>query len=125
MAVEPPTEPAVCTRNSGLPDRAQGVGQVQLGHHDALEEVGGLADDDGVDVGPRHLGVVEGPRGRLADEAGDRHVAAGGLVLRLADADDGDSFLAHHVPFQDADEVLLQARARGGVGHARSRVAVE
>ena len=67
MAVEPPTEPAVWTRNMRLAGGAEGVGQEQLRHHHALEEVGGLADDDGVDVGPGHLGVVEGPLGGLAD----------------------------------------------------------
>jgi hypothetical protein len=40
---------------------ADGVGQGVLGDHDALEEVGGLADDDGVDVGHRHVGVLERP----------------------------------------------------------------
>ena len=45
----------------GLAHRPQGGGQVQLGHHDALEHVGGLADDHGVDVTPVHAGVLEGP----------------------------------------------------------------
>jgi hypothetical protein len=49
----------------------------------------------------RHLGVGEGPLGGLAQQAGQRHVAPGGGVLGLADADDGNSFLAHparHLP---------------------------
>ena len=52
MAVDPPTEPGGVHAEQRLAGRAEGVGQVQLGHHHALEEVGGLADDDGVDVGP-------------------------------------------------------------------------
>ena len=134
-----------------LAGRAERVGQVQLGHHHALEEVGRLADDDRVDVGPVELGVVRG-RGRgLPDEPGHRHVAPGRLVLGLADADDGDRVWAYWLAFArvppaswrsrrrrwscvplpaglrpfgsviappDAHEVLLQARAAGGVGDA-------
>ena len=84
-----------------LADRAERVGQEQLRHHHALEEVGGLADDDGVDVRPGHLGVGERPVGGLAHEAGHRHVAPGGRVLGLADADDGDSVVPISSPFQD------------------------
>ena len=121
-AVEPPTEPAVCTRIIGLPDRAERVGEVQLGHHHALEHVGRLADDDRVDVGQRQPGVVERPVGRLAAQPGDRHVAALGAVLGLADADDGAArcFIVTP-PSRTHDQVLLQARAAGRVGRrARS-----
>ena len=119
MAVEPPTEPAVCTRNSGLPVRAEGVGQEQLGHHHALEEVGRLADDDGVDVGPGHLGVGEGPLGGLPHEAGHRDVAPGGLVLGLADADDGDPLLAHQSsPSRTHTRFCCRHGPAGGVGDA-------
>ena len=71
----------------GLAHRAEGVGEVELGLHHALEQVGGLAEDHGVDVGHRHLGVVEGPEHRLAHETAERHVAAARLVVGLADAD--------------------------------------
>ena len=81
-----------------LARRAERVGQVQLGHHHALEEVGRLADHDGVDVGPGHLGVGQRTRRRLPDEPGHRHVAPGGLVLGLADPDDRDPVLAHQRP---------------------------
>ena len=94
-AVEPPTEPAVCTRNSGLPVQPERVGQVQLGHHHALEEVGRLADHDRVDVVPGHAGVGQRPLRRLAHEPDHRHVASRGLVLGLSDADDGDSLFGH------------------------------
>ena len=117
----------MCTRNSGLPARAERVGEVQLGHHHALEEVGRLADDDGVDVGPGHLGVGERAGGGLAHEPGHRDVAAGGLVLGLADADDGDPFLAHQPsPSRTHDQVLLEARAATWRGRRRgSAVAVD
>ena len=94
MAVDPPTDPAVCTRNSGLPTAPSASARYALGHHHALEEVGGLADDDGVDVVHRHVGVGERPVDGLAEQAGQRHVAPDRGVLGLADADDGDSFLA-------------------------------
>ncbi len=66
-AVDPPTEPAVCTRNIGLPDRTECRSQVELGHHHPLEHVGRLADHHRVDVAPAEVGVLEGHLGRLAD----------------------------------------------------------
>ena len=84
-----------------LADRAERVGQVELGLHDALEEVGGLAEHDGVDVGDGHVGVVEGPEHGLAHEAAEGDVAAARLVVGLADADDGGG--AHDAVLQDAD----------------------
>ena len=66
----------------------QRVGQVHLRHHQAFELVGRLADDDGVDVLPGHLGVVEGALTGLTDEARHRQVLADLGVLGLADADD-------------------------------------
>ena len=72
-----------------LAHRAEGVGQVELGLHDALEQVGRLAEDDGVDVGHRHVGVVERPEHGLAHEPAEGDVAATRLVVGLADADDG------------------------------------
>ena len=60
----------MCTRIIGLPGGAEGVRQIELRHHDALEGIGRLADDDGVDVLPRHVGVVEGALGRLPKQAG-------------------------------------------------------
>ena len=66
-----------------LADRAEGVGKVQLGHHDALEEVGRLADHHGVDVVERRPGIGERPVDRLAHEAVHRHVMALGDVLGL------------------------------------------
>jgi hypothetical protein len=64
MAVVPPTE-------QWLADGADGLGQESLGHHDALEEVGCLADDDGVDVVHRELGVGERPVDGLPEKTGE------------------------------------------------------
>ena len=64
-----------------LADRAERVGEVQLGHRDALEHVGRLADDDRVDVGVRHARVVERLLRGFAHEARDRHVLARGAVM--------------------------------------------
>ena len=93
--------PAVCTRSSGLPDGAERLGEEQLGHHHALEQVGRLADDDGVDVVERHVGVRERPVDGLAAQAGHRDVLALGAVVGLADADHGGGLLGHQFrPFQ-------------------------
>ena len=62
------------------------------------------------------LGVVEGPEDRLAHQTTEGHVEAARLVVGLADPDDGAGASAHGRALQDADEVLLQARARGRVG---------
>ena len=50
MAVDPPTDPTVLHADHRLADGADRVGEVQLRHRDTLEHVGGLADDDCVDV---------------------------------------------------------------------------
>ena len=57
-----------------LADRSQRLGQVRLGHHDALEEVGGLAHHDGVDVVHRQVRVRRAPgrRPRAATRAATR-----------------------------------------------------
>ncbi len=73
----------------GLAHRAEGVGEVELGLHHALEEVGSLAQHHGVDVGQRHLGVVEGPEDGLPHQTAEGHVEPPGLVVGLADPDDG------------------------------------
>ena len=68
---------------------AERVGEVQLGLHDALEQVGRLAEHDGVDVGHRHVGVVERPEHGFADEAAERDVTTPRLVVGLTDPDHG------------------------------------
>ena len=120
-AVEPPTEPAVCTRSSGLPGRAERVGQEQLGHHHALEQVGRLADDDRVDVVPADLRVGQRAVDGLAQQAGHRDVLALGAVVGLAGAEHGGELLAITRASMHADEVLLQGRAARRVGEHLGR----
>ena len=119
MAVEPPTEPAVCTRSSGLPTAPSDLGEEQLGHHHALEQVGRLADDDRVDVVEGEAGVLERAVDRLAAQAGHRDVLALGPVVGLADPDHGCWQLAHQfwpvLAVHHAHEVLLQGGAAGRV----------
>ena len=78
-----------------LPDRAERVGEVELRHRDTLEHVGGLADHDRVDVGPRHARVFERLDRGLAHETGHRHVLARGAVMRLTDPDDRNPIAGH------------------------------
>ena len=73
----------------GLAHGTEGIGEVELGLHDALEQVGGLAQHHGVDVGQGHVGVVEGPEHRLAHQAAEGHVETPGLVVGLAHPHDG------------------------------------
>ncbi len=87
----------------GLAHRAQGRSQVQLGHHDALEHVGGLADHHGVDVTPVEPGVLEGACRRLAHEPRDRDVLSLRGVLGLAHPDHRAA-LGHHAPFPAGPE---------------------
>ena len=101
-------------------DGAERVGEVQLGHHHALEEVGRLADDHGVDVRPGQLGVVQGASGGLADESGEGDVAAGGDVLGLADADDGHGLLAHRSPSRTATRFCCRQGPEVAWARARS-----
>ena len=74
---------------------AERVAEEQLGLHDALERVGGLADDDRVDVAIGQAGVLEGAVGRLSTEADHGQVGAGLGVLGLADADDCCWLMSH------------------------------
>ena len=78
-----------------LPHRAERVGEVELRHRDTLEHVGGLADDDRVDVRPRHVRVFERFDRGLAHEPGHRHVLARGAVMRLPDTDDRNPIAGH------------------------------
>ncbi len=106
----------------GFADGAERVGEVELRHHDALEEVGRLADHDGVDVGPAQPGVLQGADRRFADESGDGHVVPGGDVFGLADADDGDGLLTHErSPLPGRRPGSVAGRARRWRGRARGR----
>ena len=114
IAVEPPTEPAVCTRSSGLPDGAERLGEVELGHHHALEQVGRLADDDGVDVVERHVRRRRArgrwPRGTGRPSRRPRAWRGGGSGRRRSRRRAAWPSVAS-LRAQRADEVLLQRRA--------------
>ena len=88
----------MCTRSRGLPTAPERVGEVQLRHDHALERVGRLPDDDGVDVAEVHAGVLERLDGGLADQPGHRYVVAGRDVTGLTDPDDGGTDATHHSP---------------------------
>ncbi len=116
IAVEPPTLPAVCTRNIGLPTAPSASARYSSGIITPSNMSGALPMTTASMSDHVVLRVVERPLRGLAHEPGDRDVAACRLVLGLADADDRDA-LSHSLTLQDADQVLLQARARRGVGH--------
>ena len=80
-----------------LADRAQSVREVELGFHDAFEEVGGLSKDDSVDVGHGHPGVIECPEHRLSHQATEGHIETARLVVRLADSNHSAGACAHGV----------------------------
>ena len=83
-----------------LVGRPHCVGHEQLGHHDALEEVGRLADDDGIDVVERRSRVGQRAVDGLAHEAVHRHILALGDVLGLPRAQHRGELLGHQLlPF--------------------------
>ena len=106
-----------------LAGSADRVGHEQFGHHDALEEVGRLADDDGVDVVERRTRVFECLVDGLAHQAVHRDVLALGDVLGLPGPENRSELSRHATSaLQDCDQILLQRRATGGVSqHARRR----
>ena len=73
----------------GLAHGAERVGKVELRLHHAFEEVGRFAEDDSFDIGESHVGVVKSPEDGFTHEATEGHVETAGLVVGLADADDG------------------------------------
>ena len=79
----------------GLADRAQSVREVELGVHDAFEEVGCLSKDDTVDVGHGHPGVIEGTEHRLSNQATEGHIETARLVVGLADTNHSAGACAH------------------------------
>ena len=69
MAVEPPTEPAVCTRNIGLPTAPSASARYSSGIITPSKKSGALPMTTASMSRPRHLGVVERPLGRGAHHA--------------------------------------------------------
>ena len=86
--------------------------QVQLGHHDALEHVGRLADDHGVDVGPRRGRRPRGPRS-AASRTSPAMETSSRLALCLVWPTPMTAHRSRHQPpsLQHAHQVLLQAAA--------------
>ena len=70
-----------------LARRTECISKVQLGHHHALEQVGGFPDNDGVDVGEPEPGIGERAVDRLPAQPGDRHIRALASMVRLAGAE--------------------------------------
>ena len=110
-----------------LPGGAERVGQEQLGHHHALEQVRRLADDDRVDLVERHLGVLEGAVDRLAAAVPPwrrpRAWRGGGSGPRRSRRPAACPSLALPFTGHHADEVLLQRRPGGGVAERLRRLA--
>ena len=96
-AVEPPTEPAVWTRNMGLPTAPRAGARYSSGIMLPSNMSGALPMTTASMSRPGEVGVGQGHLGRLADQAGDGHVLPLGLVVGLAHADDCAT-LCHHAP---------------------------
>ena len=110
IAVEPPTEPAVCTRSIGLPTAPSASARYSSGIITPSKKSGALPMTTAsmsahVDC-RRRRGRGRPPRARGRPS---RRLPLG-AVLRLADADDG-AVAWSSVALQDAHEVLLQAGA--------------
>ena len=98
-----------------LADRAERVGQEQLGHHHALEEVRRLADHHGVDVVPADLRVGHRAVDRLAQQAGHRDVLAAWPCGASARCRAPRPAACSSLAFHDAHQVVLQRRPAGRV----------
>ena len=109
---DPPTEPAVCTRNMGLPT-APSAGEVQLGHHHALEEVRALpmttASMSAHDIWASSRRWAASRTSPAIDTSPRTAVCASGRRRRW------QLVPCPSLTLQDAHEVLLQAHTRGGV----------
>ena len=111
----------------GLAHRPEGRGQVELGHHDALEHVRRLADDHGVDVATspsrRPRGPGWPPRGRARRWRRPRAWPRAGsgptpITAQRSAITPPFASAAGGLGGQGTDQVLLQTRPRGGVGQA-------
>ena len=110
IAVEPPTEPAVCTRISGLPAAPSASARNSSGIITPSKKSGALPTTTASMSSNVEPGVGERLVDGLAHQAGHRDVLALGDVLGLPDAEDRGQLPCHLVlPFQDRDQILLQA----------------
>src|ERR1700735_237753 len=89
IAVAPPTDPAVCTRSSGLPIAPSASARYSSGILTPPTQARGLSDHHGVDVGEPGAGVRQGPVDCLPAQPGNRHVGALAAVVGLAGAQHG------------------------------------
>ena len=120
-----PDRPGGVHPQDRLAHRAQGRGQVELGHHHALEHVGGLADHHRVDVGPSR---GRRPPGRASAASRTRPAieTSSRLALRLVwPTPITAQPLGHQPASSTATRFCWRQRARGGVGHRPGRRAVE
>ena len=115
MPVAPPTEPAVCTRSSGLPTAPSASARYSSGIITPSNRSGALPDHDRVDVGEGEPGVGQRAVRRLPAQSGHRHVGALGPVPGLAHAENRGLPVFQSSCLHDADQVLLQRGPAGRV----------
>lgn len=78
-----------------LADRTEGLGEIELGHHHALEQVRCLADHHCVDVGKLEARVGKGTVDGFPAQPGHRDIRPLGTVVGLSGPDHGGTLLAH------------------------------
>src|ERR1700710_259093 len=94
IAVEPPTEPAVCTRSSGLPTAPSASARNSSGVIPPSKKSGAFpATAPAVDVSPADPGISPRPVDRLPAQPGHRDVRPLRLVMGLAGAEHGRALL--------------------------------
>ncbi len=123
IAVAPPTDPAVCTRISGLPTAPSASARNSSGIMTPSKKSGALPTTTASMSFHSDLRVGHRPVDRLAAQARHRDVLALGLVMGLSGAENRCPVLAHERRLHDADQVLLQGRAAGGVREDLARLA--
>ena len=121
--VVPPTLPAVWTRSSGLPTAPRASARNSSGCMMPSKASGALPMTTASMSVQEHSASSSARSAASRSRPGDGDVVPALLVLGLADADDGAAF-GHLLTLQDADQVLLQALAAGGVGQGPVGLAV-
>ncbi len=116
MNVEPPTLPAVCTRSMGLPAPPSASARNSSGCTMPSNASGALPITTASMSAHVHSASSSARSRGLPQQPGDRDVGALLLVVRLTDADDCGTGLPWSVAFHEADQVVLQHLAAGGVG---------